>query len=138
MRLMMPQLVSSLMAESLATPKLESFIIEETSNESQCIRFLATMLSIENLNKQSIQATQKLLKENGSNNIVLQAVFIRLLTLYYFEAPTTSLAALKECIGDAFSALRGGTTSQERTIIKGKFLQHIDDNRPNTIDDLEI
>ncbi|MCU9531121.1 metallophosphoesterase [Pseudomonas mosselii] len=137
-RLMMPQLVSSLMAESLATPKLESFIIEETSNESQCIRFLATMLSIENLNKQSIQATQKLLKENGSNNIVLQAVFIRLLTLYYFEAPTTSLAALKECIGDAFSALRGGTTSQERTIIKGKFLQHIDDNRPNTIDDLEI
>lgn len=137
-RLMIPQLVSSLMAESLATPKLESFIIDETSNESQCIRFLATMLSIENLNKQSIQAIQKLLKENGSNNIVLQAVFIRLLTLYYFEAPTTSLAALKECIGDAFSALRGGTSSQERTIIKGRFLQHIDDNRPNTINDFEI
>lgn len=137
-RLMIPQLVSSLMAESLATPKLESFIIDETSNESQCIRFLATMLSIENLNKQSIQTIQKLLKENGSNNIVLQAVFIRLLTLYYFEAPTTSLAALKECIGDAFSALRGGSSSQERTIIKGRFLQHIDDKRPSTIDDLEI
>ena len=129
-RLMIPQLVSSLMVESLATPKLESFIIDETTNDSQCIRFLSTMLAIENLNRQSIQAIQKLLKENSSNNIVLQAIFIRLLTLYYFEAPTTSLLALKECIGDAFSALRGGSSSQERTIIKGQFLQHIDDNRP--------
>lgn len=137
-RLMIPQLITALMAESLATPKLETFIIDEASNESQCIRFLSTMLAIENLNKKSIQVIQKLLKEDGSNNIILQAVFVRLLTLYYFEAPTASLGSLKECIGDAFSALRGGSSSQERSILKGKFLQHIDEKRPSTLDDLDI
>lgn len=136
-RLMIPQLVSALMAESLATPKLEAFILKETKNPLQCVRFLSTMLAIENFNGSSIQAIQVLLRDNSANNIILQAVFLRLLTLYYFEAPTHSLSALKECIGDAFSALRG-SSKQERTIIKGRFLQHIDERRPDGFEDFEV
>ena len=135
-RLMIPQLVSSLMAESLATPKLEAFILVETNSPSQCISFLSTMLTIENLNKHSMQAIRKLLKEAGANNIVTQAIFIRLLSLYYFEAPTSSLEAIRDCIGDVFNALRGSSSNQ-RSVLKGKFLQHIDEKRASNLDDLE-
>jgi len=136
-KLMIPQLVSSLMAESLATPKLETFILAETNNSSQCISFLSTMLAIENLNKYSIQAIRKLLKEAGANNIVTQAVFIRLLTLYYFEAPANSLDAIRDCIGDAFNVLRG-SSNNERSVLKGKFLQHIDEKRATNLEKLDI
>lgn len=135
-RLMIPQLISSLMAESLATPKLENFILAETNNPSQCIRFLSTMLTIENLNRASIQAICKLIKEASANNIVTQAVFIRLLTLYYFEAPSNSLESIRDCIGDAFNALRGSSSS-ERSVYKGQFLRHIDEKRAKTLGDLE-
>ncbi|MBU6956552.1 metallophosphoesterase [Pseudomonas sp. CVAP len=135
-RLMIPQLVSSLMAESLATPKLESFILAETNNSAQCISFLSTMLAIENINKHSIQAVRKLLRESGANNIVAQAIFIRLLTLYHYEAPTSSLGAVRDCLGDAFSVLRG-SSSAERSMLKGKFLQHIDEKRTNNLEDSE-
>ncbi|MFL1504551.1 metallophosphoesterase [Pseudomonas sp. S191] len=135
-RLMVPQLISSLMAESLATPKLENFILAETNNANQCVRFLSTMLTIENINRASIQAICKLLKEAGANNIVTQAIFIRLLTLYYFEAPSNSLEPIRGCIGDAFNALRGSSSS-ERSVYKGQFLRHIDEKRAKTLDDLE-
>ncbi|MCO8309946.1 metallophosphoesterase [Pseudomonas mandelii] len=136
-KLMIPQLISSLMAESLATPKLETFILTETKNSSQCISFLSTMLTIENLNKHSIQAIRKLLKESGSNNIVTQAIFIRLLSLYYFEAPTSSLDAIRDCIGDAFNVLRG-SSNNERSMLKGKFLQHIDEKRATNLEEHDI
>ncbi|MEU6148359.1 hypothetical protein ABZ848_49570, partial [Streptomyces sp. NPDC047081] len=135
-KLLIPQLFSSLMSESLATPKLENFILAETNNSSHCIRFLSTMLAIENLNKHSIQSIRKLLKDLGSNNIVTQAVFIRLLALYYFEAPTSSLSELRDCIGDAFTALRGASNN-ERSVLKGRFLQHIDGKRTATIEELD-
>lgn len=135
-RLMIPQLVSSLMTESLATPKLESFILAETNNSSQCISFLSTMLAIENLNKHSIQAIRKLLKESGSNNIVAQAIFIRLLTLYHYEAPTSALGAVRDCIGDAFGVLRG-SSNNERSALKGRFLQHIDEKRASNLEEAD-
>ncbi|WP_160108494.1 metallophosphoesterase [Pseudomonas izuensis] len=136
-KLMIPQLVASLMAESLATPKLENFVLAEANNSSQCISFLATMLTIENLNKRSILAIRKLLKEAGANNIITQAIFIRLLTLYYFEAPTNTLDAIRDCIGDAFNVLRGSSNS-ERSVMKGKFLQHIDEKRASNLEELDI
>jgi len=136
-KLMIPQLVSSLMAESLATPKLESFILTETNNPSQCISFLSTMLTIENLNTHSIKAIRKLLKDSGNNNITTQALFIRLLTLYYFEAPSSSLDAIRDCIGEAFNVLRG-SSNNERSVMKGKFLQHIDEKRATNLEDDEI
>lgn len=134
-KLMIPQLVSSLMTESLATPKLETFVLAETNNPSQCVSFLSTMLAIENLNKHSMQAVRKLLKEAGTNNIVTQAIFIRLLTLYYFEAPASSLDEIRDCIGDMFNVLRG-STNNERSFLKGKFLQHIDEKRATNLDEL--
>ncbi len=134
--LIIPQVFSSLMTESLATPKLESFVLGETNNSSHCIRFLSTMLAIENLNKHSLQAVKKLLKDLGSNNIVTQAVFIRLLTLYYFEAPASSLGQLRDCIGDAFTALRGASNN-EKSVLKGRFLQHLDEKRTNTLNEFD-
>ncbi|MGU9811909.1 metallophosphoesterase [Pseudomonas sp. LF052] len=135
-RLMIPQLVSSLMSESLATPKLENFILAETNNPNQSISFLSTMLTIENLNRASIEAICKILKEASANNIITQAIFIRLLTLYYFEAPSNALGPIRDCIGDAFNALRGSTSS-ERSVYKGHFLRHIDQKRAKNLSDLE-
>lgn len=135
-KIMIPQLVSSLMTESLATPKLESFVLVETNNSSQCISFLSTMLAVENLNKHSMQAVRKLLKEASANNIVTQALFIRLLTLYYFEAPTSSLDEIRDCIGDVFNVLRGSTRN-ERSVLKGKFLQHLDEKRASNLEGLD-
>lgn len=135
-KLMIPQLVSSLMAESLSTPKLEKFILAEANSPDQCISFLSTMLTIENMNKSSIQAIQKLLKESGTNNIVAQAIFIRLLTLYHYEAPSYSINAIRECIGEAFIVLRGSTL-KEKSALKGKFLQHIDEKRASNLEELD-
>jgi hypothetical protein len=135
-KLMIPQLVSSLMVESLATPKLEKFILAETESKIQSVSFLSTMLAIENLNKHSIESVRKLLKTLNGNNIAIQTVFIRLLTLYYFEAPTTSLEAIRDCIGDAFNTLRGAS-SRERSVMKGQFLQHIDQKRADKLNDAD-
>lgn len=135
-KLMVPQIVSSLMIESLATPKLEIFVLAETDNSTQCISFLSTILALENFNKQSIQSIRKLLKKFGNNNIITQTVFIRLITLYYYEAPSSSLDAIRDCIGDVFAALRGAS-SRERSALKGQFLQHIDQKRADKLDDDE-
>lgn len=134
-RLLMPQAISAIMTESLATPKLEKFVLDEARSPTPVIKFLATMLCTENINSASIEVIKNNLKSLCKNNIAIQAIFIKLVTMYYFDAPKESLPALRDCLGEAFASLKGGS-NMEKTIYKGRFLRHIDEKRIKSLDDI--
>lgn len=124
-KLVIPLATMSMMSESLATPKLNTFVMERTRDAQPAIRTFAVFLTLDTVTRESAVAVKELLKDHGKNSIITQTLFFKLMSLYVFGTNSESMPLVRECLADAFTALKGGSL-QEKSIYKARFLQGID------------
>lgn len=124
-KLLIPVATMALMAESLATPKLNTFVMQRVRDKQPAIRTFANFLLLDTLTREGANEIKALLKDHGRNSIISQTLFFKLMSMYTFGINNESLVLIRECLAEAFSALRG-IKSKENSSIKARFLQHLD------------
>jgi predicted MPP superfamily phosphohydrolase len=125
---MVPQMIISIMCESLSTPKLELFIKDRVNDDRTLIRLLAVFLTFGNseAENESLLAAKKLFIDYRSNGFVLEILFLRLLNAYLnAELNAQSAKSLRDLIGDIMVELRGGGRN-ESALIKSRLLNGLD------------
>lgn len=124
-RALVPMMVVSLMTESLSTPKLELFVIEQVRKTDVLVRILAVSLLLDGESPKRFEEVRSLIKEHSGNGLVVEMVFFRLLGIFMDNTRSSSSAEAREILGDVFVKMRGWS-SQEAASGKAKFLEKID------------
>ncbi len=140
-RAMIPQMIISIMCESLATPKLELFVREKSADHRTLVRSLAVFLAFDADDTESINMGKSLLKDFRNNNFVLEMMFFKFLGIYLYKGPEDVNPKLRDLMGDVVVQLRGGS-ARDAAMLKSRFLGGLDktfllkdfSNRPEKID----
>lgn len=129
-RAMIPQIIISLMCESLSTPKLGIFVKERFGDARTLVRVLSVFLSFGAgaIEDSSIAASKSLLKDYKNNGFVMEMLFFRLLSAYInSDQETSNSKKIRDLLGDVLVQLRGGGL-KESAVIKSQFLGGLDKN----------
>lgn len=124
---LIPQMVVTLMAETLATPKLELFAREGVEDTRTLVRTLAIFLSLDAEDSLSIVMARNLLKQFRNNSFIVQMLFFKLLSVYIARGGNGDSADLRELLADTFVAMNGATLVNTMAL-KSRFLSQIDKN----------
>jgi RNase P protein component len=126
MRTIFPTVIQTMLSETLTTPKLQLFVSERVEDSVVVIRMFAIFLALDNRHSGSLKMVRGFLKDNRKNTMVAQSVFFKLLSIYMHRAAERlNVVELRECLADAFSALRGAGL-KENSVLKAQFLQSLD------------
>ncbi len=127
--LMLPQAIVAMMAECLATPKLQIFLGEAMKSDNAIVPCLAALMSLESGDQNAPSMVKAVLEKNSNNKFILQIIFFKLLFVYQLNNLTGSQAAgVRGCLADAFRAFRGGPKSQSANAAN-LFLEQLDKKR---------
>lgn len=129
-RALIPQLIISLMCESLSTPKLGIFVKERCGDTRTLVRVLAIFLSFGSgaIEDHSIVASKKLIKDYKKNGFVMEMLFFRVLHAYInSDHESENSKKIRDLLGDVLVQLRGGSL-QESSVMKSRFLGGLDKN----------
>lgn len=129
MILLLPQAIISMMSECLATPKLQSFLAKASTARESIIPTLASLMSLESGEKDSPAMVKNVLQRFGSNKIIAQIVFFKLLHVYWINNLSRAQAnGIRECLAEAFTIFRDAPAKQ-RAAEKSQFLANLDRRR---------
>lgn len=124
---MIPQMIISVMGESLATPKLELFVHEKTTDKRTLVRALAVFLAFDSEDSSAVSMGKVLLRDFRNNGFVLEMLFFKLLSIYLNRGSEEANPKLRDLIGDVVIQLRGASAIQASTM-KARFLGGLDKN----------
>lgn len=125
---MVPQMIISIMFDSLSTPKLELFIKGKVSDERTLVRMLAVFLTFGNSENgdESLAAAKSLFNDYRGNGFILEILFLRLLHAYLNrDLNARNTKPLRDLIGDIMIEFRGGGR-EETALVKSQLLGGLD------------
>lgn len=122
-----PQMISSIMCESLATPKLELFVREKSKDVRTLVRVLAVFLSFDGDDDSAIDMAKGVLRDFKSNNFIIEMMFFKFLGFYLYRSQNNVNLKVRELLGDIFVQMGGGTF-KNAALVKSRFLNGIDKN----------
>lgn len=126
-RALVPQMIVAFMAECLATPKLDLFIVEKTGDSRTLIRVMAVFLAVDSDNTDAPAMIQSLIKDYRKKSFVMEMLFFKLLSVLMTGTSAASMKKYRDSLGDTFVQLQGGS-STEAAFNKSRFLGIIDKN----------
>lgn len=126
--LVLPQAIVSVMSESLATPKLQTFLAEIGKEDAPLMCCLASLAALDGGEKDGYVMVQSVLKRFGKNTLISQIIFFKLLSTYHLRfLEGSKIADIRDCLAEAFATLRG-SSGKEGTAMKVNFLATLDKN----------
>jgi predicted MPP superfamily phosphohydrolase len=124
-RALVPMMVVSLMTESLSTPKLELFVLEQIRKTDVLTRILAVSLLLDGEHPKRFEEVRSLIKEHLGNGLVVEIIFFRLLGIFMDSTRSSSSTEAREILGDVFVKMKGWS-ALEASSGKARFLEKID------------
>jgi Icc-related predicted phosphoesterase len=124
--LLLPQAIIAMMSECLSTPKLQVFLEKEVVAKEAIIACFAALLSLDSNERNAPKMVKDVLQRFGRNKLIVQVVFFKLLSVYYWNNLTPSqVVSVRECLAEAFSIFRDAPAKQKATT-KTMFLANLD------------
>ncbi|SDY41303.1 3',5'-cyclic AMP phosphodiesterase CpdA [Variovorax sp. YR266] len=124
-RAIIPQVMVAIIAEVLATPKLQLFIRERAADPRTLVRVLSVFLALDSDDLDAMKMIEDLLRDFKKNSFVVEMVFFKLLTIHMTGGSMANHRNFRELMGNSFVLLRGAQ-GQEANLLKGRFLNQLD------------
>lgn len=124
-RAIIPQVMVAIIAEVLATPKLQLFIRERAADSRTLVRVLSVFLALDSDDLEAMRMIEDLLRDFRKNSFVVEMVFFKLLTIHMTGGSMANHGSFRELMGNSFVLLRGAQ-GQEANLLKGRFLNQLD------------
>jgi len=124
-RALMPQMVLSVISEVLATPKLQLFIREKTSDPRTLVRALAVFLSLDSDDAEAMKMVGQLLHDYKKNSFIVEMIFFKLLGVKIYGKSSSKHRLFRDLMGDSFVILQGAQ-GNVAAMMKSSFLSNLD------------
>jgi predicted MPP superfamily phosphohydrolase len=131
LKMLAPNVIMSLAAESLGTAKLQLIIEEHIKTATSTVETLtSTFLAVDLEFPGRFKSLQTLLDTHKSNRYVAELVFFKLMQLYYFSRLNDrDLISIREVIGSAVTLMMSIGSLADRNSMKSRLLSGLEKSR---------
>ncbi len=135
MKLVVPNVIGSVMFEYLGTSQLDLVMKEHADQAEYSIeRLMSTMLQIDLSLPGSLDAVERLIKSGKVSKFSIVIVLMKLLEKYLFKPmPATEADKLRRLIGDTFLSQRPGGSTKENILQRDQFVTFMSRNRKSNL-----
>ncbi|MEO8020419.1 MAG: metallophosphoesterase [Polaromonas sp.] len=131
LKMLAPNVIMSLAAESLGTAKLQLIIEDHIKTAASTVEKLtSTFLSVDLEFSGRFKALQSLLDAHKNNRYVAELIFFKLMQLYFFSRLNDrDLISIREVIGSAVTLMMSVESQNDRNAMKSRLLSGLDKSR---------
>ncbi|MBC7396116.1 MAG: hypothetical protein H7333_01620 [Bdellovibrionales bacterium] len=131
LKMLAPNVIMSLAAESLGTAKLQLIIEDHIKTANTTVEKLtSTFLSIDLEFSGRFKGLQNLLESNQNNRYIAELIFFKLMQLYFFSRLSNrDLVSIRDLIGSAVSIMMSLESNNDRNAMKSRLLRGLDTSK---------
>ncbi|SAK56181.1 Calcineurin-like phosphoesterase superfamily domain protein [Caballeronia temeraria] len=139
LKLVVPNVIGSIMFEYLGTNQLEVVLKEHAEGSQYAIeRLVSTMLQIDLSVPGYLDAVEKLSKDEKTNKFTKSILFMKLLEKYMFKSmPSAEAERLRKLVGNIFVSQRAGGGNRLNLAHRDQLISAMDQNRRTNLKAVE-